>query len=473
MAKKQSLSYGPNLGLIGGARDVAQSKALMQSAGGTAFVESMTNTIQTGIKEEEKRKSVLDAFMTDLGSIQNINILDQDYNKQQVTDFVRGRRAEYAKLADAYHKTKDTNILDKMDAIKFSFNNLNQQLQGLVNERKDYLTAHEKGQLIGLPGDGIYVDMYTNKSKFSIGDNGDIGFSNNGVYSKFKDVAGKWNVNNNIYKNAFLKLDGGVVARASKGGKFDKVGITNQISSLLSSQGVEEAQVAFKTDVVGDENMIIGKDKDGNNILAGNLSFESIWSKGGMDPEFYRGYNKNADGSYDTKWMFENKNPAEGIRLKAMYDAKVLEQRHNDNFIFKENRVSGKQANFIIGGQTFSARDFNNSFVPFINKLAKPSEGETFVSPTGMKFKFQKGNYYVYDVNDKTIDKDKPMTFNDVAVADGWANFFNFNNQKFGEGLDKYYRGSQMQEDFGETREVSDVFENKSNKNYYDLIDKK
>ena len=135
MAKKQSLSYGPNLGLIGGARDVAQSKALMQSAGGTAFVESMTNTIQTGIKEEEKRKSVLDAFMTDLGSIQNINILDQDYNKQQVADFVRGKRAEYAKLSDAYHRTKDTNILDKMDAIKFSFNNLNQQLQGLVTWR--------------------------------------------------------------------------------------------------------------------------------------------------------------------------------------------------------------------------------------------------------------------------------------------------------------------------------------------------
>jgi len=302
----------------------------------------MTNTIQTGIKEEERRKSVLDAFMTDLGSIQNINILDQDYNKQQVTDFVRGKRAEYAKLADAYHKTKDTNILDKMDAIKFSFNNLNQQLQGLVNERKEYLTAHEKGQLIGLPGDGIYVDMYTNKSKFSIGGNGDIGFSNNGVYSKFKDVAGKWNVNNNIYKNAFLKLDGGVVARASKGGKFDKVGITNQISSLLSSQGVEEAQVAFKTDVVGDENMIIGKDKDGNNILAGNLSFESIWSKGGMDPEFYRGYNKNADGSYDTKWMFENKNSAEGIRLKAMYDAKVLEQRHNNNFVVNNSNKKGR-----------------------------------------------------------------------------------------------------------------------------------
>ena len=47
-----------------------------------------------------------------------------------------------------------------------------------------------------------------------------------------------------------------------------------------------------------------------------------------------------------------------------------------------------------------------------------------------MKFKFEKGNYYVYNVNDKTIDKDKPMTFDDVAVADGWANFLSNNSNK-------------------------------------------
>ena len=42
--KKQQLSYGPNLGLIGGARDVALSEAAKTSAGGTACAKSLTQS---------------------------------------------------------------------------------------------------------------------------------------------------------------------------------------------------------------------------------------------------------------------------------------------------------------------------------------------------------------------------------------------------------------------------------------------
>ena len=104
-------------------------------------------------------------------------------------------------------------------------------------------------------------------------------------------------------------------------------------STLLSSQGVEEMQVALKANVVGDEKMIIGKNNKGEPIYAGNLSFESIWSKGQLASDFYKGYKPNADGTYDTKWMFENTNSNEAIRLKSMYDANVFEQRHEDNFV--------------------------------------------------------------------------------------------------------------------------------------------
>lgn len=344
MAKKQGISYSPNMGLIAGERDVARSEAMMDTAGGTAFAQGFTGAIMTGIEEEEKRKSIRDAYMADLGSIDNINLLDEDYNKQQVTDFVRSKRDEYAKLAAAYARNKSTDILDKMNTIKFSFSNLNKQLQGLVGERAEYLSASDKGQLVTLGnGDEMYTDMYTNRSKFSIEGNGDIGFTSGNVYSKFKDVAGKWNVNNNIYKGNFLKLDSAIVKSAAKGGDFDEIGVTNQISSLLSSQGIEEAQVAFKTDIVGDENMIIGKDKSGNNILASNLSFESIWSKGGMDKKFYEGYKPNSDGTYDTKWMFEDQNSAEGIRLKSMYDVSVLKNRHES--MYKAPKGSGADGN--------------------------------------------------------------------------------------------------------------------------------
>ena len=144
MAKKQGISYGPNTALIKGARDVAQSESMVSMAGGAAFAQGLTGAVITGIQEQEKRNSIRDAYMADLGSIQNINLLDEDYNKQQVTDFVRAKRDEYAKLADAYSRNKDTDILDKMNDIKFSFSNLNRQLQGLVGERKEYLDAYDK-----------------------------------------------------------------------------------------------------------------------------------------------------------------------------------------------------------------------------------------------------------------------------------------------------------------------------------------
>ena len=66
----------------------------------------------------QKNDSIRDAYLADLGGIENVNILDQDYNKQAVTNFVRSQREKYAKLADGYAKTKDVNLLDKMDEIK-------------------------------------------------------------------------------------------------------------------------------------------------------------------------------------------------------------------------------------------------------------------------------------------------------------------------------------------------------------------
>ena len=56
MAKKKARSYGPNTALIQGARDVAQSEALMSMAGGAAFAQTLTSGIQAGIEEQEKTR---------------------------------------------------------------------------------------------------------------------------------------------------------------------------------------------------------------------------------------------------------------------------------------------------------------------------------------------------------------------------------------------------------------------------------
>lgn len=343
MAKKQEtkLSYGPNLGLIGGAREVARSEAMIDSAS-SAFAEGLTESMVAGIQEREKNNAIRDAYINDLGSIGNVYKLDQDYNKKAVNDFVLAKKDIYADAADCFAKTKDQGCKETMEEIKFAFSNLNQQLELLKGDREEYLNAYNKGQIVDLleKGDGIYASAYTNKGQFQINyENGNIGFNVDGKYTKFNDIAGKWNVENNTYKTSFLRLDSNTVGNASRGGKFDKIGVTNQISTFLSSQGVEEMQVALKTNIVGDEKMIIGKNDKDEPIYAGNLSFESIWSKGQLPADFYKGYKPNADGTYDTKWMFKNTNSDEAIRLKSMYDANVIEQRHTDTFVSQTPRT--------------------------------------------------------------------------------------------------------------------------------------
>lgn len=431
MAKKQGISYGPNTALIEGARDVAESESMKDMAGGAAFAESFTGTVLTGIQEQEKRNSIRDAYMADLGSIENINLLDENYNKQQVTDFVRAQRDEYAKLADAYSRNKDTDILDKMNDIKFSFSNLNVQLQGLVGERKEYLDAYDKGQLVDIPerGDGKYTLMYTNKGQFNIEDNGDIGFNIEGKYSKFKDDAGKWNMKTNIGEAFTLEQNVNAKKIGESGKTFYRDDTKNAYTATFKQTGPEGIMVMAKTDLTGDNNYVIGQDKNGNDIKAGNLSFERMWSEGLLADKFYEQIPKDTD----YKWMYEDKNSAILNDLISEYYTDVTEFSYNEgkkNYNLRSNQnLETKAANFIIGGQTFNARDFNNSFVPFINKLAKPSESETFASPTGMKFKYQNGKYYkMIGINE--IDDKNPLTFKDVAVLDGWANFLSNTSNK-------------------------------------------
>ena len=423
MAKKQSISYGPDTALIRGEADVARSQGMLSSAGGTAFAQGLTGAVISGIQEQEKRNSIRDAYMADLGGIQNINLLDEDYNKQAVTNFVRGKRDEYAKLADAYARTKDTDILDKMESIKFSFSNLNNQLQGLTGERKAYLDAYDKGQIVDIPelGDNIYTSAYTNKGQFMVDDSGNIGFNIDGATTQFKDIAGKYNVKSNIGEAFSLKQNINAKKLGEGGRNFYRDDTKNAYISTFKQTGPEGIMVMAKTDLTGDNDYFIGEGD--NRRKAGNLSFESMWSQGILDDKFYSQIPKGTS----SKWMYDKKNINILNDLMSEYYTDVTEFSYNQGRDFynatQQQRQDRRAANFIIGGQTFNAQDFNNSFVPFINKLQTPSEGETFASPTGMKFKYQNGKYYVYNVNTKEIDKSSAMSFNELAVADGWSNF--------------------------------------------------
>ena len=343
-------------------------------------------------------------------------------NRPEILRFVQQTRARVVELAKGYKATNDQNLLDEIQMEKAKIANLNNQLMGFVNEQKQYMMASDKNQIAR--GESFdykkYDSVYSKNSTFNIDADGNLGFITDGVYDKWSDMSGKWNVNNNIYNSSILKFDSAIVSNAKKGSSFDEQGVKNNMIELFKQMGPEEIQVAAEQDVTGD--------------AYENLSFKAIWSGGGMDPKYYEGFEafKKVEVdpetgeeivTYDTKWMFDDNNSKDVVRLMSNYAADTLKTRHDANYVDPSQRQQGKPANYIIGGQTFNARDFNNSFVPFINKLAKPSEGETFVSPTGMKFKYEKGKYYVYNPNTREIDEDNPMTFNDVAVADGWANF--------------------------------------------------
>ena len=423
MAKKQSISYGPDTALIRGEADIARSKAMLSSAGGTAFAQGLTGAVISGIQEQEKRNSIRDAYLDDLGGIDNIYKLEDGFNKEQVGTFVRSKKDEYAKAADCFARTKDQGCREQMEEIKFSFQNLNTQLDAYMNDKIQYNTAYDQGQIVDLKDDDKYTYMYTNNSDFSIESNGDIGFTSNGKYDRYKDVIGKWNTRQYKTEANALQAFSNATERGERGKNFFRDDVKNAFVYELQQSGTRGIQVMAKTDLTGDNQYVLGKDKDGNPILSGNQSFEAMWDNGYLDKKFYQEIPKGSDIS----WMDKKENSNLLANMIAEYHTDVANYYHDKGRnVFntqQQQQQSVRAANFIIGGQTFNAQDFNNSFVPFINKLQTPSEGETFASPTGMKFKYQKGKYYVYNVNTKEIDKSSAMSFNELAVADGWSNF--------------------------------------------------
>ena len=334
MAKK-SISYGPNTALIAGEATARKYQSGSGGVSAAAFTAGFLSTYEAGVKEQKERDAIRDAYMADLGSIQNINLLDQDYNKQAVTDFVRAKRDEYSKLADAYSKTKDTDLLDKMDAIKFSFSNLNTQLNTLVTERASYLDSFDKGQLIDLPGDEKYTSIYTNKGQFSIEDNGDVGFTTDGKYDKFKDVAGKWNVKNNIGETLTMKTNSTAKQVGEQGGSFYRDDIKNTYTLSFKQTGPEGIMVMAKTDITGDNEFVLP-----NGQKAGNLSFEAMWSQGLLDDKFYTEFTK--DGGSD--WMWDKANSDKLNDLISEYYTDVTKSSYD------QGKANYKDPNAIKGG---------------------------------------------------------------------------------------------------------------------------
>ena len=113
-------------------------------------------------------------------------------------------------------------------------------------------------------------------------------------------------------------------------------------------------------------------------------------------------------------------------------------QHYDQGFEDKGGRIPGKyyppkggKTSYIINNTQINESTWQNSYVPFINELAAAEEGQTFASPTGYKYIFENGRYYLHPR--KEYENNPGMSFHDVAVNDGWKNYVDTSKVTKGE----------------------------------------
>ena len=324
MAKKTT-SYEPNLGLIAGERAVAES---LTDPGATmkAFGQAFSQTIALGMLENEKRDAALNKHLDYLGGVGNISMIDDATNKQAITNFVSSKRDEYAALAAEYEKTKDRGIKDKMEAIKFSFTNLNNQLKGFTEEKVEYLKAADERQLADATtyNNEYYTNAFTDNGTFGIDENGNISHTINGTSYAYKQEGGKWNVKNNEAETYILTEYDKYTSNGAKGQEFFRDNVRNGIRNNFKNTGTEGIQVMATTDLTGDDNFLLA---DGE-TMAGNLSFRELFAGGMLDEKFYRGFDADDQGKYNVDWMMDDAQGDKLNNLMAEYYTDVMESGH-------------------------------------------------------------------------------------------------------------------------------------------------
>jgi hypothetical protein len=352
---KRAVSYAPNQALIKGQRDVAQAEAAADVAGGIAFAENFTGAIVKGIQEQEKRDAIREAYLDDLPNPQNMRKIEDGYNKKAITEFLNKNKDEYNKAVDCYTRTKDRGCKEQIEDIKFRFSNLNTQLDLYLNDKKSYLDAFGNKQLVDLPGDEKYTELYTNKGAFSIEENGDLGFTINNEYNKYNDIVGKWNVNNNIYDTHILKSSFNAKLNGQKGLEFNRDIERNSTAAVLKTTGPEGVMTATRSDFGFDDDYILPRTKQ----RAGKLTFEHMFANGMLADKYYDGsltgvtYGKKREdgkgwdlGEDGAKWFWDKNNSKNLTNLLAEYSTDVNQSMHEQglqSFNVKKSQAVSNQ----------------------------------------------------------------------------------------------------------------------------------
>lgn len=317
MAKKQQpkLSYGPNTGLIAGEAQVAASEAGLSNVGG-AFAEGFGAMFAAVKLQEKQRQNKIDAYTASLNNLEQAFFMENASNKQIVRSFLNKQRDEFAKYAEIYENTKDRSALDKMDEIRFSLANLDDQIKVFNTDKAEYLTANEEKQLANgqIYESDFFTDIYTNDRSFIITERGDISFETGGkknVSKLYKDHAGNWINKNNISEEFNLKLYDNSYAAGEQGKSFNRNSTYRSISSNLKGTGADGLMAMITTDLTSDDS---------------SLTFQEQWTSGDLDKKFYK--NRKVEDGFD--WMFEKENSDELRGLFSDYLTDVMEDGYNE-----------------------------------------------------------------------------------------------------------------------------------------------
>jgi hypothetical protein len=240
------------------------------------------------ILEQEKAEAEMDQHMEALGGIQNISKLSEE-QKRPVTEFLRKNRDEYADLAKQYSKSKDPAIKDKMDAIKYRFENLNTQLSTFATNKAEYMHDYEEGDLMKsgtFAKDNLfYTSVYGNpNAQFTIDpDSGGMSFTANGETRKLEDFGGHTLRNYDGEKNIDTLF--GLAAQLKTEGKdMNKDRFATNFVNGHKDVSKNDLAALLQTDLTGDDS---------------DLSFMDQWETGTMGDEFYSGFTKDeATGNY-------------------------------------------------------------------------------------------------------------------------------------------------------------------------------
>ena len=435
MAKKKAISYGPDAALIQGEAQVAQSQFLKETVGATAFGQSLTRALSTSFQELEKRKSIVNAYLDNLKSVDNVRKIDDDYNKKAINDFVLRKKDAYAKAADCFAKTRDRGCKEIMDDINFAFTNLNNQLNVYQRDKKEYLKAFDDGDIVEIPGDEIFPYMYTDKGELSITDDGDLGITIGGKYNKYADVAGRWNTRQFKGETSVLEQSLHQKQRGEKGLPFYKDDVKNTFVTKFNQGGKEGLMVMALSDVTGDNEYIL---PDGRK--AGNLSFEYMWSQGLLDKKFYKEF-KAKDGS---GWMFDKLNSGKLNDLMSEYYTDVAEYSHGQGSAnYKDPNVGrggrkGNGQNVLGGFKSYEAIDYVANGI--MNKRATI---ESLDNKATWRWDNKKQKYVsgTQELTQQQLMDNQGIAFlypdfmkQSQSTPTGNINFVNFNNDRDGDG---------------------------------------